>query len=67
MHPPIDDAVNALLQTNALARQIDAAFGDRADAFARLLLPHLRELPGYRLIELKAALRDLDGRTGKWK
>lgn len=67
MHDPINEAVESMLRANALARQIDETFAANVNNLAKLLAPHIRSLNGYRAMELKAALRDLDGRTGRRK
>lgn len=63
----IDDAVRVLREKEREARQINDSIGENAYLLVGLLIPHIRRVSGLRAIELKAALRDLDGRTGKWK
>ena len=66
-YEPIQNAVDALLEEEIKARNITETIAANASRLASLLIPHVRSLSGYRAMELKAALRDLDGRTGRWK
>jgi hypothetical protein len=60
---PFDEMRKAVRE----ARAVERAVADQASVLVELLQGHLRDVPGYRLSDLKRELRNFNMHTGRWK